>query len=382
MDAFFASVEQLDNPALKGKPLLVGGLGSRGVVMAASYEAREYGIRSAMPMYQARQKCPHAAVVPPRRNRYSEMSKKIMLVVKQFSPLVEQVSIDEAYLDLQGCTRLFGSAETVAAKLKATIRDQFFLTCSIGIAPVKFLAKIASDMKKPDGLTVITAENVLPAIHELPIDNVPGVGHSVFEKLQPLGVRTLGDVSRISEKVLFKKLGRFGTRLFELSCGRDSSPVIPDSPIKSVSSEHTLSEDILENSRIRGYLLYHCEHVAEQLRKHGVRARTVTLKLKHADFRTVTRRKSLSVPIVSATEIYQHVSRLLESYIVREKIRLVGISLSGLVPQDLPLQRDLFARSQKNPESWEQVDRTLDAIVKKFGEKIVNRAVLTEMNDP
>ena len=219
MDAFYASVEQLDDPRLKNKCVVVGGTSNRGVVSAASYEARRFGVRSAMPIYQARQKCPHGIFVPPRMDRYQAISKKIMTILRDFSPLVEPVSIDEAYVDITGCQRLFGEPLEIAREIKGKIWDTVNLTCSVGIAPKKFLAKIASDMQKPDGLTMIPADEVAAFVESLPVGKVPGIGNKMHRQLELLGIRALGDVRRLPQKTLLQHLGKFGARLHALACG-------------------------------------------------------------------------------------------------------------------------------------------------------------------
>ena len=221
MDAFYASVEQLDDPRLKNKCVIVGGTSNRGVVSAASYEARQFGVRSAMPIYQARQKCPHGIFVPPRMDRYQAISKKIMAVLRDFSPLVEPVSIDEAYVDIAGCQHLFGEPQEIAREIKRKIRQTVNLSCSVGVAPNKFLAKIASDMQKPDGLVLIPPEKVSAFVESLPIKKVPGVGNKMLPKLELLGIHTLGDVQRLPQQTLLRHLGKFGLRLRTLSYGTE-----------------------------------------------------------------------------------------------------------------------------------------------------------------
>ena len=280
MDAFYASVEQLDDPRLKNKSVIVGGTSNRGVVSAASYEARKFGIHSAMPIYQAKQKCPHGIFVSPRMERYKEVSQKVMALLREFSPLVEPVSIDEAYLDITGCRRLFGEAPEIAREIKRKIKETVHLTCSVGVAPNKFLAKIASDLDKPDGLTLILPHQVPAFIDALSVKKIPGVGKKVFHQLELMGIRTLGDVRRLPEKALIMHLGKFGRRLRALSCGNDDSPVIPHAPHKSISSERTLPADTRDIKLLKRYLLSQSAEVARQLRLAGMRARTITIKLK------------------------------------------------------------------------------------------------------
>jgi DNA polymerase-4 len=378
MDAFYASVEQVDDPRLKNKCVIVGGTSNRGVVSAASYEARQFGIHSAMPIYQAKQKCPHAIFVPPRMGRYKEVSKKIMDILRNFSPLVEPVSIDEAYLDVTGCQRLFGGPREIAWEIKRKIRETVALTCSVGVAPNKFLAKIASDMEKPDGLTVILPEQVAAFIDSLPIKRVPGVGKKMFRQLELLGIRTLGDVQQLPEKSLIKHLGKFGKRLRALSSGSDDSPVTPHAPHKSISSERTLASDTRDARLLKRYLLSQSGEVARQLRQVGLRAKTITVKIKDEDFKTATRRITIAVPTQSSETIYKHAARLLDDYKTSKKIRLIGVGTSGFSTVTASVQLGLFDANEETVDDWEKIDMTLDSIRKKFGRDVVGRATLKD----
>jgi len=375
MDAFYASVEQLDNPWLKGKCVIVGGTSKRGVVSAASYEARRRGIHSAMPAFKARKKCPDAVFLPPRMDRYKDISIQIMELLRQFSPLVEVVSIDEAYMDISGSTRLFGSPVDIGIRIKKKIHEEVALTCSVGIAPSKFLAKIASDMDKPDGLFIIMPEEVPGFIKTLPIRKVPGVGKRTYTTLKEMDIRTLGDVRSYSKALIIRRLGKFGERLFRLSEGVDESPVTPFPLRKSVSSERTLSEDTDDREVLKTHLLSQAEDVARQLRKLEVKARTVTLKLKHVDFRQVTRSTTLSVSTRASETLYREGVQLLGSYPLTKKIRLVGLGASGFVDSRTPSQLDLFEAGPRSGDNWEKVDRALDTISAKYGKGVVGRAV-------
>ena len=378
MDAFYASVEQLDNPDLKGKCVIVGGPSNRGVVTAASYEARKFGVHSAMPMFQAKRKCPEAIVVPGRMSRYKELSKEVMSLLKDYTPLMEQVSIDEAYLDITGCERLHGKPEEMAHGIKKRIRDTVGLPCSIGIAPTKFLAKIASDLDKPDGLYIIRPEDVVAFIDGLPIRKVPGVGKMMHQQLDQMGIKTLGEVRKYSDQTLTKKLGRYGQRLIDLSGNVDKSKVTPSHTAKSVSSETTLAENTADKALLKGHLLRRAESVARQLRKSGQRARTVTLKVKHSDFRQVTRRTSLSDPTQSSKAIYDAAVDLLDRYAIKKHVRLIGVGTSGLVPVDMPKQAELFGDlsvgANRDDTDWEKVDAAVDSIVRKFGKDVIGKA--------
>ena len=378
MDAFYASVEQLDNPRLKGRCVIVGGTGGRGVVSAASYEARAFGVRSAMPIFQARQRCPQGVFIQPRMDRYREVSAEVMAVLQEFSPLVEQVSIDEAFMDLSGTERLHGPPNEVGRTLKKQILESVRLTCSVGVAPNRFLAKIASDYKKPDGLTVIHPDQVADFIDRLPIGKVPGIGPKTQPKVAEFGIRFLGDIRKFPEPTLASIFGSYGRRLLELSRGIDPTPVTPDAPAKSVSSECTLEEDTREKSALTRCLLEQAEEVAAGLRSEGVKARTVVLKIKHADFRLCTRRTTFTLPTQSSKELYRQALRLLEEYRITQKIRLIGLGATGFVPADAPRQQELFAGEERSREGWEKVDRTVESIKSKFGEKVIQRATLKE----
>ena len=378
MDAFYASVEQLDDPQLRNKCVIVGGTSNRGVVSAASYEARQFGVRSAMPIYQAKQKCPHGIFVPPRMDRYQAVSKKIMALLRDFSPLVEPVSIDEAYVDITGCQRLFGEPQEIAWEIKRKIKETVNLTCSVGVAPNKFLAKIASDMQKPDGLTLIAPEQVGAFVDSLPINKVPGVGNKMQHQMELLGIRTLGDVQRLPQETLLRHLGKFGLRLRALSAGIDDSPVTPHAPHKSISSERTLAADTHDRELLKRCLLSQSADVARQLRQAGVRAKTITLKIKDADFKTVTRRATIGIPGQSSKTIYEQATRLLDEYKITKKIRLIGVGASGFSPVSASVQMGLFEHSEEGDGDWEKVDKTLDAISKKFGKDVVGRAILKD----
>ena len=378
MDAFYASVEQLDNPWLKGKCVIVGGTSNRGVVSASSYEARKYGVRSAMPIFQARQKCPDGVFVPPRMERYKEMSKKIMAILREFSPRVEVVSIDEAYIDISGSQRLHGDPEMVAMNIKTEILKNLGLTCSAGVAPGKFLAKVASDMNKPDGLTIIRPQDVDQFIRRLPVQKVPGVGKKTCVHLASMGIKTLGDVEKFPAKMLTDRLGKFGRRLIELSSGIDNSKVTPWSPHKSISSEHTLTQDTRDKKLLLKYILKQSEEIARQLRKAGFRARTITLKIKHADFKQFTRSKTINTPTRSSETIYRHAVDLLDNYQLTKQVRLIGVGTSGFQSAGQPVQLTLFDRVEQNDKTWEKVDRTVETIARRFGRDAIKRGTLSD----
>lgn len=379
MDAFFASVEQLDAPQLRGKCLVVGGSSPRGVVAAASYEARKYGIHSAMPMYKARQKCSDLVIVPPRRKRYSELSHRIMAILGSFSPLVEPLSIDEAYADVTGCSRLYGTADQIGVAVKTKIQEETRLTCSVGIAPNKFLAKIASDYHKPDGLTVIQPDQMAAFIETLPIGKVPGVGAKARQKLLAMGIETLGAVNHLDRRTLVRHFGKFGHRLHQLARGIDDSPVSPDGPAKSVSSEITLEHNTRDRQILERHLLAQAQTVARQLRKHQVVARVVTLKIKTADFKRHTRSQTLARPVRSSDSLYRIAAALLASQTLSEPVRLIGLAAAGLQPETMPVQQNLFDTvGNRQHGKWEKVDRAMDEVTQRYGHRFVVRGESTD----
>jgi DNA polymerase-4 len=375
MDAFFASVEQRDNPELRGKPVIISGRSMRSVVSTASYEARIFGVRSAMPLVQAMKLCPQAVVVRGRMGRYKEVSKRIFALIQNMSPLVEQVSIDEAYLDVSGCERLLGSPVWIAETIKAQIKERENLTCSIGIAPLKFIAKIASDMNKPDGITVIDPGKVMDFIENLPIGKVPGVGVAALRNMESLGVKTLGQIRKLDDRILKAKFGVFGHRLKQLSLGEDSSQVTLDYERKSYSTETTLPEDTFDREFLNRQLLAQSDEVARLLRRGAVKARTITLKITFADFKQITRRHTLENPAQSSEQIYKEALRLFSAEILPTKIRLIGVGASGLMPANQPVQALLFTdNATSHHEKWEKADRAVDSILEKFGTAKVKRA--------
>ncbi|MFZ5564588.1 MAG: DNA polymerase IV [Thermodesulfobacteriota bacterium] len=378
MDAFFASVEQLDHPEWRGRPVVVGRSSGRGVVAAASYEARTFGVRSAMPMARALKLCPAAVVAPPRMGRYQEVSARVMEILGTVSPLVEQVSIDEAYIDIAGCERLLGTPETIAKDIKKMVAGAIGITCSVGIAPVKFLAKIASDANKPDGLTIIPPETMDRFIETLPIDKVPGVGPVTRTQLALLGIETLGDVIRFPDDVLIKKLGRFGRHLKALSLGQDGGAVVPWHPAKSVSTETTLSNDTADKAVLCRHLLRQADEVCRELQKIDSRARVVFIKIKYADFSQTSRQTTLEEPVGSSDAIYRHAAALLEKQPLARKVRLIGVGATELVAVAGGVQMDLLEGTGCRDSRWEKIDRSVSAISEKFGKSMVKRGSLTD----
>jgi DNA polymerase IV len=374
MDAFYAAVEQADNPDLKGRCVVVGGASSRSVVSAASYEARQFGVKSAMPMFMALKKCPHAVILPVRMDRYKYISGQIMQLLEGFSPVVEQLSIDEAFLDVSGFDRVHHSPEQMAGKIKQAIYSAFDLTCSIGAAPNKFLAKVASEYRKPDGLTVILPDEVEAFINALPIEKVPGIGVKTYEALTEIGIYTLGDVKKYPAAFLVDRLGKFGRRLIDLAAGIDRSPVCPHGPAKSVGSEETFSSDIADKNVLKTILLKQSEDVGRQLRIKKLKAKTVTLKIKHSDFTQITRSITLDEPVQSAQFLRAAAAKLLDDYPLKKRVRLIGVSASALLPDNLPVQKKLFQKEAGRKENWDKVDTVVDAIARKYGKPMVHKA--------
>lgn len=333
MDAFFASVEQRDRPELKGLPVIVGH-GHRGVVCAASYEARKFGVRSAMPTARARQLCPEGVFVAPDHRRYSQVSKQVMEVFASFSPLVEQASIDEAYLDGSGLEKLFGPPRAVGLKIKETVLAATGLTCSVGIAPVKFLAKIASGLQKPDGLSIIWPEEVEGFLKNLPVKEIPGVGPRTEEILTLLGIKTAGDARELPLALLQTRLGKAGEMIWRRARGEDSSKVVAGLVPKSEGRENTLLEDTTDREFLKTYLLEQCERVSAGARNLKTCGRTVTLKVKFSDFKQITRSHTLDLPTSSTRVMFTAACALLDKLDLNLPVRLIGVTLSGFVWQE------------------------------------------------
>lgn len=375
MDAFYAAVEQADHPELKGRPVIVGG-SKRGVVSAASYEARKFGVHSAMPVFQAKRLCPHGIFMPVNMRRYKEVSRQIMQIIDHISPLVEQISIDEAYVDITGTETLHGSSTELAEMIKQSINTRTSLTCSIGIAPNKFLAKIASDMNKPDGLTIIEEQDVTAFLRSLPITKIPGIGKKTSQTLRDLGIATAADVLRFHLPFWIKRLGKYGARLYEKAQGIDSSPVVPHSEPKSCSAEDTFAKDIGDLGELRKWLLLQAENVGRELRRDGLFGRTVTLKVKFSDFRVVTKSRTLHEPTNCTQTIFTVAGQLLDELKISHKVRLTGVGVSNLCAsvQQLKLFNKPCALRQ------ERLDRAIDDIEERFGKKALKRGRLFDFD--
>jgi len=363
-DAFFAAVEKLDNPSLQDKPVIVGG-GRRGVVAACCYIARTRGVHSAMPMWQAKERCPDAVVVKPKKGRYAEVGRTVKDLMRQTTPLVESLSIDEAFLDLAGTERLHGgSAAAALVKLVKRIENEIGITASIGLSYNKFLAKVASDLDKPRGFAIIGKEEASDFLTDQPVSMLWGVGKSLGEKLKRDGIGTIGQLRTFDEKTLLQRYGSIGSRLYHFSRGKDSRRVEPVSPVKSVSAETTFERDIYAPEQLKEILWPLCERVAEDLRKKGYAGTTATLKLKTASFRQLTRSRKLSDPSRLAETYYRVGVSLLEKEADGTAFRLIGIGASNLVDAaeaDLP---DLLDEERNKRIGVEQA---LEIVRDRFG---------------
>jgi DNA polymerase-4 len=373
MDAFFASVEQLDDPSLRGKPVLVGGTGNRGVVAAASYEARPFGCRSAMPMAVARRLCPHAIVVKGRYWRYRELSERIGAIFERYTPLIQPISIDEAFLDVTASVPLFGiGAEEMARRIKLEIRGETGLTGSVGVAPNKFLAKLASDLEKPDGLTVIWADDVERVLSPLPVERIWGIGPKTAERLHGLGLWTIGDIRRTPLDVLQRRVGSEAERYLRLARGEDDRPVVPDRDAKSVGQEQTFGENLVSPDAVRDVLLEQVEQVSRRLRKHALVARGMTVKIRFGDFETITRRSTLPEATDATGQLWEAARAAFDRWATEafQPVRLIGAAAGNL--SKAGGQLDLFPNPAKVKQR--ELDETIDRINQKFGQVVVHRA--------
>ena len=371
MDAFYASVEQRDNPELRGKPVVVGGDGNRGVVAAASYESRCFGIRSAMPMRDARRRCPDLICVRPRMAHYQSISEEVFALFREFTPLVEGLSLDEAFLDVSESVSLFGSGEEIAGRIRARIRSQTRLTASVGVAPNKLVAKIASDLGKPDGLTVVTSDRIQEVLDPLPARVIPGIGPETDRRLRGLGLRTIADIRTAREGVLHGVFGRFATRARERACGIDDRPVVPDRTEKSVSAEETYETDLSDAADLQRELLRLTERTAARLRAKGLEAGTLQVKIRQSDFTTFTRRRTLHPASNDTGLLFEVAASLLRGWLLETpgaRVRLLGVGGSALSRAG---QGDLFGDAA---QGGSPVDRTVDAIRDRFGGLAVGRA--------
>ena len=342
MDAFYASIEQRDNPDLRGQPVVVGGSGNRGVVAAASYEVRKFGVRSAMSMADARRRCPDLVQVRPRMAHYKSVSKQIFAIFRQFTPLVEGLSRDEAFLDVTASRALFGDGPAIARRIKRLIRDETQLTASVGVAGNKLVAKIASDLDKPDGLTIVTADSLLDTLDPLPAAVIPGIGRKTLEKLTALNIRTVRDLRLAPDRDLESVFGRFAGRARERAAGIDNRPVVAERAEKSISAEETYDTDLEERGDMEKELLRLAGTTARRLRKSQLQAGTVQVKIRRADFQTFTRQRSVRQPVSHTDQIFHVARELLGAWLEENpgtRVRLLGVGGSRLSPAGQP---DLF----------------------------------------
>jgi DNA polymerase IV len=378
MDAFYASVEIRDRPELAGEPVIVGGLSGRSVVLSATYQARAFGVRSAMPMSRARRLCPQAVVIPPRHRLYGAVSKEVMAIFQSVTPLVEPLSLDEAFLDVSGAIKLLGPPAGIGSRIRQQVALQQQITCSVGVAPTKFLAKLASVHCKPDGLLIIPADRVLEFLHPLPVAALWGVGERTGQTLARLGLRTVGDIARVPVSSLEAELGKAAAaHLTALAWGRDSRAVETAVREKSVGAEETFDVDVVDPEVIRRELLRLSRRTARALRSSGCAARTIVVKLRKADFRTITRSRTLPEPTDLPQTIYETACALYAASGLsgQARLRLVGVRASGLVSfTGGPAQLALDDR----PASWREAETAVDRIAGRFGTDAVRPATLVE----
>jgi len=376
MDAFYASVELRDRPELAGRPVVVGGMGSRGVVLSATYEARAFGVHSAMPVGQARRLCPRAVFIPPRHALYAQVSREVMAIFRAVTPEVEPLALDEAFLDVSGAVRRLGTPARIGQMIRAQVHEQQGITCSVGVASCKFVAKIASARCKPDGLLVVPAAGVLDFLHPLPADVLWGVGERAGQLLARLGLRTVGDIAHTPLATLRHEFGAaVGGHLWALAWGRDERRVVPRREEKSVGAEETFPADVSDPELIRRELLRLSGRTAHALRSAGCVGRTVVVKLRLASFKTITRSRTLAEPTDVAREIYGTACLLYEGAGLDSgaRLRLVGVRVSGLRPAaGASLQPALDDR----PSGWREAERAVDEITRRFGTGAVRPAAL------
>ncbi|NLG84333.1 MAG: DNA polymerase IV [Firmicutes bacterium] len=383
MDAFYAAVEQHDHPELVGRPVIVGGRpDARGVVSTCSYEARAFGVRSAMPLREAARRCPHGVFLPVRMERYAEVSRQIFAILDRFSPLVEPLSLDEAFLDVTGCEGLFGPAPCIARRIVATIRQELGLSASVGVAPNKLVAKIASDLRKPGGFVVVRPGEVDDFLRDLSVRCLWGVGPRTEEYLARLGVKTIGGLRAIPREILVASLGEAGAALYDLCRGRADRPVAGSEPAKSLGQEMTFPQDVTDPSYLAAILLLLADRVARRAREAGVYGRTVVLKVRDLEFSTITRRRTLPRPTDAEEEIYATARSLAEAipWWGTRPVRLLGVSLVNLVDASVGKQGTLFG-----PVTGElrrdRLHRAVDQIRRKYGEEAIVRARVMKMEE-
>ncbi len=375
MDAFFAAVEQRDHPEYRNKPVIVGadpkGGKGRGVVSTCSYEARVYGVHSALPISKAYQLCPQGIFVPPNGKLYARVSRELFQLFYEFTDAVEPLSIDEAFLDVTGSQKLFGNGEQIARKVKQRVKEQTGLTASVGVAPNKYLAKIASDLEKPDGLVVVDADQIEEFLYPLDIARLWGAGRKTQEKLRNLGIKTIGDLAGFPLQVLRDTFGKMGPHFYNLAHGIDDRPVKAGQGVKSVSNEHTFEQDILDVTLLEQTLLRLAEKVGYRMRKKGLKGKTVHLKLRYGNFFTITRNKTIQSPTDSTQTLFRIVKTLFtQNYQTGRPVRLLGVGISGF---DETEGRQLSLFSPQAEKSG-KLDQVQDLLTNRFGKKIIQRA--------
>ncbi len=374
MDAFYASVAERDDPTLRGKAVVVGA-GARGVVLSANYEARKFGIRAAMPVGRARRMAPNATFVVPNHHRYSEVSRGVMEIFESYTPLVEPISLDEAFLDVTGSRKLIGDGPEIGKRIRAEVYSQAGITCSVGIATTKFIAKLASQACKPDGMLEVDPAKVLDFLHPLPVSAVWGVGPKTNEELLRLGLRTVGEIANTPRQTLIRALGEAnGIHLYELAWGRDYRPVRPDEPDKSISAAETFSHDLEDQEEILRELLRLTEKASSRLRARQMSTQTISIKVRFADFKTISRSKTVALPIDGMQECYEVAKKLyIALKLDRARIRLIGIGLENLVDSSgSPVQLELGERES----GWREATRAMDQAKARFGDSSVRPARL------
>ena len=378
MDAFYASVEERDNPKLKGKAVVVG-MGKRGVVSAANYEARKFGIRAAMPIYKAKALAPHAVFIAPNMARYTQVSEQVMEIFEDVTPYVEPISLDEAFLDVTGARRLLGSGQEIADQIRKRVEKELGITCSVGIAHNKFIAKIASGHCKPNGVLEVDPEKMLEFLHPLAANEIWGVGPKTNELLEKMGLFTIADIANTPRTTLIRVLGQAnGSSLYELAWGRDYRDVITEHIEKSISASQTFDVDLYQQEEILKEFLRLTEKSADRMRGKGLATNTISIKVRFTDFKTISRSKTLDLPTTGTQEIFEVAKALyLGLNLDRVLIRLVGVSLDSLVENDDVKQMVLGERTS----SWQQADRAIDRVKAKFGRASLRPARLVDDND-
>lgn len=378
MDAFYASVEERDDPKLKGKAVVVG-VGKRGVVSAANYEARKFGIRAAMPIYKAKALAPHAVFIAPNMARYAEVSEQVMAIFRDVTPHVEPISLDEAFLDVTGARRLLGSGIEIADQIRKRVEKDLGITCSVGIAHNKFIAKIASGHCKPNGVLEVDPEKMLEFLHPLAANEIWGVGPKTNELLEKMGLFTIADIANTPRSTLIRVLGQAsGASLYELAWGRDYRDVITEHAEKSISASQTFDVDLYQPEEILKEFLRLTEKSADRMRAKGLATNTISIKVRFADFKTISRSRTLDLPTTGTQEIFEVAKSLyLGLELDRVLVRLVGVSLDSLVENDDVTQMVLGERTS----SWQQADRAIDRVKAKFGRSSLRPARLVDDKD-